>query len=403
MGDVEQADIPATATPDGSPAAALGAGETPTATGNGAVVVSGQFPAGTVVKCYHVDSEATLRVDADATLVGERMSDDNGDVGFPGLEQGARYFVCGYVDGQLQEIRCVGQDPEAPNAPLGQPPVQSLPTVVGTQQEKVVPVPPAPPAEEIPVGIAPEAQPTAPDAPVDDGPRLFLHTADEPIDAEVWTLAPVRVVDDNRPDALAPLYTYTGADTALPDGWAVYSGPTEPLPPPLSPATPETPQETPEEGAAREAHEAAEAAVPAPVDAPNPPAPDAGTPDASESSGTGQANGGAIEQATPAQASQTSSGDSVTTNAPVAPVDGDVTFHSGLTAPDGSPVADPAAAPADVAPPAAPLDPSAQPAPAASDTPSPDASAPEVDQPAADPAAAPAAAADPAPDAPASS
>lgn len=394
MGDVEQADIPATATPDGSPAAAQGAGETPTATGNGAVVVSGQFPAGTVVKCYHVDSEATLRVDADATLVGERMSDDNGDVGFPGLEQGARYFVCGYVDGQLQEIRCVGQDPEAPNAPLGQPPVQSLPTVVGTQQEKVVPVPPAPPAEEIPVGIAPEAQPTAPDAPVDDGPRLFLHTADEPIDAEVWTLAPVRVVDDNRPDALAPLYTYTGADTALPDGWAVYSGPTEPLPPPLSPVAPEAPQETPEEGAAREAHEAAEAAASAaPVDAPNPPAPDAGTPDASESSGTGQANGGAIEELiaqTPPEA-----------------------VTSGTT----PPVPSVEIQPLQTTPPA--VDPSAQ-APAGSgqpttDQPSPDASAPEVDQPAVDPSAAVAApasspapgeaagAAEPATDAPASS
>lgn len=360
MGDDEQAGIPATATPDGSPAAAQGAGETPTATGNGAVVVSGQFPAGTVVKCYHVDSEATLRVDADATLVGERMSDDNGDVGFPGLEQGARYFVCGYVDGTLLEIRCVGQDPEAPNAPLGQPPVQPLPTTVGTQQEKVEPVPPAPPAEEIPVGIAPEAQPAAPAEPAADGPRLFLHTADEPIDAEVWTLAPVRVVDDNRPDGLAPLYTYTGADTALPDGWAVYSGPTEP-------------------------------------------APDAGTPDASESSGTGKANGGAIEQAPAVEQVPAPDGTTTADGSPAAPAENEVTFHSGLTAPDGSPVADAAAAPADVAPPAAPLDPSAQPAPAASDTPSPDASAPEVDQPAADPAAAPAAAADPAPDAPASS
>ena len=37
-------------------------------------------------------------------------------------------------------------------------------------------------------------------------------------------------------------------------------------------------------------------ALAAPVDDPNPPAPDAGTPDASESSGTGQANGGAVEE-----------------------------------------------------------------------------------------------------------
>lgn len=377
MGDVEQADIPATATPDGSPAAAQGAGETPTATGNGAVVVSGQFPAGTVVKCYLVDSEATLRVDADATLVGERMSDDNGDVGFPGLEQGARYFVCGYVDGTLLEIRCVGQDPEAPNAPLGQPPVQPLPTTVGTQQEKVEPVPPAPPADSIPVGIDPAAQPAAADSPgignLADG--LFLHVGGGEIDPVIWPVANERVPSEAPDGAPTPLYDYVGATLAeVPEGWELYTGPTESVPAPA--AAPEaSPAAEPVETSAAPPAEPA-----APVDSPNPPAPDAGTPDASESSGTGQANGGAIEQASPEQATVTSGGTATTNSDPAA---------EGTKAEPASPVA--------------PLDPSAQPTPAVSDTPSPDAPAPEVDQPAADPAAAPAAAADPAPDAPASS
>lgn len=311
----------------------------------GVVVVAGRFPAGTVVKCYEVASEAVLRVDADAQLVGERIADDNGDIGFPSLKQGTRYFVSGYVDGQLVEVRAIGQDPAAPDSPLTQPGNAPAATVVGTQNETVTPTPPAPPAADLETGI-----PAGASSPVLEPTELsgatFIHTGEDVVDTSIWTPRGMFVPANAILNPGAPLYDYAGTDLEeVPEGWEVYDGPAE-GPQPVAPAEPETPAQPPA------TEPAVNGGAVAPVADPNPAAPESGTPDASESSGTGQANGGAIEQAPAVEQPPAPEGTTTADGSPAVPADGDVTFHDGLTSPDGAPVADPAPAEStDVQPP----------------------------------------------------
>jgi hypothetical protein len=54
------------------------------------VVAGGLFEPGTAVSLYELESEAVLRVESH-TLVGRRLADKAGTVGFDGLDEGKRY------------------------------------------------------------------------------------------------------------------------------------------------------------------------------------------------------------------------------------------------------------------------------------------------------------------------
>lgn len=167
---------------------------------NGLVLVCGQFDPLAVVELVE-RRQGEFRSENDRPVLGRRTVDEDGDVGFAGLEVGGLYFVTGYTGGRYQEVRAIAQDPAL--------------AIVGFQ---------------------------SPDPP----PPLKVGTAG----------APAAVV---RPE----------------------------------------PPETPTEG------EGLPAEAQAALDEGDVPAPQAGTPDASDSSGTGQANGGAIEDPAPAEAQVT--------------------------------------------------------------------------------------------------
>jgi hypothetical protein len=119
----------------------------------GYVSLAGLFEAGTVVSLWEVDGEGTLRVGAAALLVGRRLVDSSGSVGFDGLADGGRFFASGYgAEGGLLELRCRSlADGEA--SELAQPPVAEVPVLVGTQEAKVVEPAPGEPSAILHVGV----------------------------------------------------------------------------------------------------------------------------------------------------------------------------------------------------------------------------------------------------------
>lgn len=109
----------------------------------GFVVVAGRFEPGTDVRLYRERDEGTLRVGA-GDLVGRRLVDKDGKVGFTGVDAGGRYLARGFdVFGMPLELRLVGYaDGQSPA--LGQPPILPTPQSMGTGERK----PPAQPVGE---------------------------------------------------------------------------------------------------------------------------------------------------------------------------------------------------------------------------------------------------------------
>jgi hypothetical protein len=108
------------------------------------VSLAGLFEAGTVVSLWEVDGEGTLRVGAAALLVGRRLVDSAGGVGFDGLTDGARFIASGFgAEGGLLELRCRALS-EGEASELAQPPIASPVPQVGTQE---APLPEATPGE----------------------------------------------------------------------------------------------------------------------------------------------------------------------------------------------------------------------------------------------------------------
>jgi hypothetical protein len=109
----------------------------------GFLVLAGLFEPGTVVELFEVTDEATLRVENEQ-LVGKRLADARGSVGFDGLEVGQRYIARGKdVYGHPVEERARGLAQDE-GTELAQEPIRPVPQNVGTQE---APEPKQPAAE----------------------------------------------------------------------------------------------------------------------------------------------------------------------------------------------------------------------------------------------------------------
>lgn len=109
--------------------------------GNGVVVVVGMFAPGDVVSLIE-RGENDIRAGL-GDVVGRRVVDELGQVGFAGLNPGDAFFACGYSAGRYQEVRCVAQDP-AFGVTLFQPTVAAVPTTLGSGTAAPVAAPAAP-------------------------------------------------------------------------------------------------------------------------------------------------------------------------------------------------------------------------------------------------------------------
>jgi hypothetical protein len=88
------------------------------------VVLRGRFPKGTVVALVKVEHEGILRSEG-GELVDTKKVDDEGVVTFASkVEEGSRYFIRGYVRGELVEVRATGRSESDQSSVLSQAPVQ---------------------------------------------------------------------------------------------------------------------------------------------------------------------------------------------------------------------------------------------------------------------------------------
>lgn len=168
---------PASDTPTDQPAA--GAPTDPTPTGNGYVVLVGQFEPGSVVTLHSVAGEGVFRAEG-APIVGQRVVDSNEAIGFDGLNVGDRYIAAGYTRGEYREISLTAHDPEGP-VEFMQQPVQPNPTSLGTQGTRVRNAPGGEPADDtLEVGL-----PEGVTSPILGGEGSDASTNEQRADAEV--------------------------------------------------------------------------------------------------------------------------------------------------------------------------------------------------------------------------
>lgn len=88
----------------------------------GAVRLAGRFKPGTRVRLVKVRDERVMRAEGGEEIAVERVGDDGVIEFSKGVEPGARYLACGYVDGVYLEVRLRGRD-SADDAVNAQPPV----------------------------------------------------------------------------------------------------------------------------------------------------------------------------------------------------------------------------------------------------------------------------------------
>lgn len=94
------------------------------ATAKGQATLRGRFPAGTTVELVKVSGPHVLRTSPADKVVGSKQVSDEGEVQFStDVEVGSRYFIRGYVDGVLREVRITGTAAGEESAVLSQPPV----------------------------------------------------------------------------------------------------------------------------------------------------------------------------------------------------------------------------------------------------------------------------------------
>lgn len=132
--------------------------------GNGVVIVVGVFQPGDVVSLIERgDNDVRAGL---GDVVGRRVVDGDGQVGFAGLAPGGAFFACGYSSGRYEEVRCVAQDP-AFGVTLFQPPVAPVPTMLGGGTPAPLAAPAAPSVElevGLPEGVeSPLLTPVAPE------------------------------------------------------------------------------------------------------------------------------------------------------------------------------------------------------------------------------------------------
>jgi hypothetical protein len=89
----------------------------------GSVRLAGRFKPGTDVRLVKVRDERVLRAEG-GEEVGSKKVDSDGTVEWTsGVEAGARYFACGYVDGTYLEVRLRGREKDEADAVNEQPPI----------------------------------------------------------------------------------------------------------------------------------------------------------------------------------------------------------------------------------------------------------------------------------------
>lgn len=94
------------------------------AAAKGQATLRGRFPAGATVELVKVDGPHVLRTSPSDKVVGSKTVSDEGEVQFSsGVDVGDRYFIRGYVDGVLREVRITGTAAGEESAVLSQPPV----------------------------------------------------------------------------------------------------------------------------------------------------------------------------------------------------------------------------------------------------------------------------------------
>lgn len=241
---------------------------------NGIVVVVGLFEPGCVVELVGREV-GEFRPGAGAALFDRRVVDEDGEVGFAGLEPGALFFVTGYAAGRLQLVRCVARDP-ALGVTLLQPPVQPQLTTQGPDSTVAPVVAPAATgdADELGVGLPDGVQ-----SPLLSPPAPEVQPPAEWTDVQ----SPASATDPSpSPDPTPELSSEPGVVAGDDSGAEGTAGASEPEPPveaaDPTPADTPVPDATPTETAGSEEAEAADtaddAAKVAPGDAPvAPPAP----------------------------------------------------------------------------------------------------------------------------------
>jgi len=258
--------------------------------GNGILVICGQFEPYAIVRLHATGDEGVLRAEG-SPVVAERVVDQNAEVGFEGLTPGDRFIAAGYTRGRYEEVRCVAQDPSS-EITLLQPPVQPSPQTLGMQGTSIANSPAAPSDAQADLGVGiPEGV---------ESPLLLDSTPSAPSQpiGDVGGIAPVAEPNPPAPEAGTPDASDSGqanggaveepAEVATPVPPVVEQAP-EPVEapsnvetPPAEPASEPAPEPSPEpppaepapnvEGEAQGTPSATDPA-PAPVEAT--PAPDA--------------------------------------------------------------------------------------------------------------------------------
>jgi len=212
--------------------------------GNGILVICGQFEPYAIVRLHATGSEGTLRAEG-SPVVAERVVDQNEEVGFEGLTPGDRFIAAGYTRGRYEEVRCVAQDP-ASEITLLQPPVQPSPQTLGMQGTSIVNSPAAPSDAQADLGVGiPEGV---------ESPLLLdsaQSTPSQPI-GDVGGIAPVEEPNPPAPEAGTP----DASDSGQANGGAIEESPevATPVPPVVeqapepveAPSNVETPAAEPE-------------------------------------------------------------------------------------------------------------------------------------------------------------
>lgn len=121
---------------------------------DGVIVIAGVFEPGSVVSLVPRPDENHLR--AGDFPIDKRVADENGDVGFAGLDVGDLFFVCGYKTDGYYEMRVQAHAPDDVQHGLAQPSDgKPEPLKVGIHSVPASDPPPAQPAAGHEVGVPP--------------------------------------------------------------------------------------------------------------------------------------------------------------------------------------------------------------------------------------------------------
>lgn len=206
------------------------------------VALNGRFKPGTQVRLVRVRDERALRAEGGEN-VGSKAVDEDGHVEFTaGVQEGARYFIVGLVDGHPLEVRARGRAAGDEAELLEQPPVGNdrqrladgsfLDEVPDRRPTPTAEVGPAPGQDQVPKGTVQRS----------DTPRGTAHPVDvaaaEPVRRQEDVNGPVQMSDTETGEAteivtaperqedtpkglLQRSDTPTGVATPIPSGDAV--------------------------------------------------------------------------------------------------------------------------------------------------------------------------------------